>query len=87
MFEATAAEGSGHPVGEVRYPLVMVPAQAEAEAVEAAIRALAERHWANPLVRRVERFRAEPESLLPPLDEAAAKAFAGEPGIVVFDQP
>jgi hypothetical protein len=87
MFEAVAGEGSGHPVGERRYPLVIVPAQSDTEAVEAAIAALAERHWSNPLLRRVEPFRAEPESLPPPLDEAAAKAYAGGPGIVVFDTP
>jgi hypothetical protein len=87
MIEAVAAEGCGHPVGELRHLLVMVPAQSEEEAVEPAMRALADGHWSQGQVRRLERFRAPPESLPPPLDEAAAKAFAGDPAIVVFDKP
>jgi hypothetical protein len=88
LVDAEAEIGCGYPAGERHHLIVLVPADSAEEAAAEAMLALTDRHWCGGEVRQIDRFSVPLESVGDPvMREAAARAFAGDRAIIVYDRP
>ena len=86
LATAEADHGNELPEGERRRMIVLVPGRSEDEAATEAMLAMADKKWRNARVEQIEPVSADIAAHTDPvLREAAARAFAGNRSLIVYE--